>query len=207
MAALFLWARHGETDALGRVLTGRKPGVRLNAQGRRQAERLAERLRNLPLEAICTSPLERTQETAQPLAEECGLKLHIVPEFNEIDYGDWQDCAIEELAPDNYWAEYNRYRGLYRVPGGESLAEVQLRMMQGMEKLQAEYREGPVVLIGHSDPIKAWFASVLGIPLDFITRFEIEPASISAVEVGAPAPRVLCLNNTDELSFLVHGER
>ncbi|QBQ55735.1 histidine phosphatase family protein [Nitrosococcus wardiae] len=204
---LFLCVRHGETNVLGRVLTGREPGVHLNAQGWRQARQLAERLRNVPLQALCTSPLERAQETAQPLADECGLNTRIVPEINEIDYGDWQGYSIEELAANPYWTEYNRYRGLYRVPGGESLAEVQLRMAQGLERLRGEYPEGSVVLISHSDPLKTLFAYLLGIPLDFITRFEIDPASISAVEIGTSTPRVLCLNHRDNLSFLRHGEK
>jgi probable phosphoglycerate mutase len=199
---LFLLVRHGETNVVGRLLTGRNPGVHLNAQGWRQAEQLTERLRDVPLQALCASPLERAQETARPLALERGLSIRIVPEIHEIDYGDWQGYSIEELALDSYWVEYNRYRSLYRVPGGESLAEVQLRMVRGIERLRAEYLEGPVILISHSDPIKALLAYILGIPLDFIARFEIYPGSISVVEIGDHAPRVLCLNSTTSaLSF------
>ncbi|MGR6036319.1 MAG: histidine phosphatase family protein [Candidatus Nitrosoglobus sp.] len=198
---LFFLVRHGETNAVGRLLTGRKPGVHLNAQGWWQAEQLVERLRDVPIQALCASPLERAQETAQPLALERGLKVCALPEIHEIDYGDWQGYSIEELALDSYWTEYNQYRSLHRVPGGESLAEVQLRMMRGIERLRAECQEGPVVLISHGDPIKALLAYILGIPLDFIARFEIQPGSVSVVEIGAHEPRVLCLNSTDKLSF------
>jgi probable phosphoglycerate mutase len=175
--------------------------VHLNAQGWRQAEQLVERLRGVPIQALCASPLERAQETAQPLALERGLNICVVPEIHEIDYGDWQGYSIEELALDPYWREYNRYRSLYRVPGGESLAEVQLRMVRGVERLRTEYLEGPVILISHGDPIKALLAYILGIPLDFITRFEIHPGSVSVVEIGDHEPRVLCLNGTSKLSF------
>lgn len=199
---LFLLVRHGETSVVGRLLTGRKPGVHLNAQGWQQAEQLAERLRDISIQALCTSPLERAQETAQPLALERSLSVLIVPEINELDYGDWQGCSLEELAPDPYWVKYNQYRGRYRIPGGESLAEVQLRMGQGIEKLRAEYQgEGAIILISHSDPIKALLAHILGIPLDFIARLEVYPGSVSIIEVGEYAPRVLCLNSTGTLSL------
>lgn len=199
---LFLLVRHGETSVVGRLLTGRKPGVHLNAQGWQQAEQLAERLRDISIQALCTSPLERAQETAQPLALKRSLSVRIVSEINELDYGDWQGCSLEELVPDPYWVKYNQYRGRYRIPGGESLAEVQLRMGQGIERLRAEYQgEGAIILISHGDPIKALLAHILGIPLDFIARFEVYPGSVSIIEVGEYAPRVLCLNSTGTLSL------
>src|SRR5690625_4106201 len=187
---LFLLVRHRETSVAGRLLTGRKPDVHLNAQGWQQAEQLVERLRGIPIQALCTSPLERAQETAQPLALKRRLSVRVVPEINELDYGDWQGCSLEELAPDPYWVKYNRYRSLYRIPGGESLAKVQLRMGQGIERLRAEYQgEGAIILISHGDPIKALLAHILGIPLDFIARFEVYPGSVSIIEVGEYAPR------------------
>ena len=196
---LFLLVRHGETNVLGHRLTGRAPGVHLNAQGQLQAEQLVERLQDIPIQALCTSPLERAQETAQPLARQHGLEMNIVPELQEMDYGHWQDRSIAELISDAYWMEYNRYRSLYRIPGGESLPEVQLRMVQGMEKLYRMHPYGVIVIISHSDPIKALIAYLLGIPLDFIGRLEVDPASVSAVKIGNYAPKVLFFNQAGKV--------
>jgi broad specificity phosphatase PhoE len=74
MATLYLIG-HGAHDLLGRAMAGRIPGVHLNAEGKRQAERLAERLGEGSLRAIYSSPLERAQETAAPLAARLGLPV------------------------------------------------------------------------------------------------------------------------------------
>jgi probable phosphomutase (TIGR03848 family) len=198
---LFLLVRHGETNVLGRRLTGRAPGVHLNARGQIQAEQLVERLQEIPIQALCASPLERAQETAQPLAREYGLEIDIIPEIQEVDYGSWQGRSVAELTSDAYWVEYNRYRSLYRIPGGESLPEVQLRMVQGMERLHRMHPDGVIVMVSHSDPIKALISYLLGIPLDFIGRLEVDPASVSAVEIGDYAPKVLFFNQVGKVAL------
>src|SRR5436305_11011237 len=93
MATFFL-IRHGANDLLDRAIAGRLPGVHLNAHGRQQAERLAERLAQEPIRRIYSSPLERARETAQPLADRLGLEMRIAPELNEIDFGDWAGQAL-----------------------------------------------------------------------------------------------------------------
>ena len=66
--ATFYLIRHGQNDLLGEKLAGRMPGVHLNQAGREQAERLAQALGDKPIKAVYASSLERTQETAQPIA-------------------------------------------------------------------------------------------------------------------------------------------
>src|SRR3954463_14197867 len=81
--------RHGQTDWIAHGIAGRLPDVHLNAQGREQAARLVERMQYLPLGAIYSSPLERTQETAAPLARALGLDVRTCPEAVELDFGEW----------------------------------------------------------------------------------------------------------------------
>lgn len=195
--------RHGDTDVTGRRFTGRSPGIHLNACGRQQAERLPERLRGIALAAIWVSPLERAQETAAPLAWERSLEIVTREELTELDYGDWQGYAPEELQGDPYWARYNRQRSFCRIPGGESLGEAQLRMSQVLERLTAKYPEASVAIVGHGDPLRAMVAQLLGVGLDFMLRFEIVPASITVIRIGEGEPRVLCINDTGELSYLL----
>lgn len=127
-----LLIRHGDTDVAGRVLTGRAGGIHLNERGRKQAEGLDRRLHGIALDALWASPLERVQETAAPLARARGLAMQTLAELNEVDYGDWQGYAMDEMASKEHWVRYNAYRSLYPVPGGESLAQVQLRMVEVM---------------------------------------------------------------------------
>ncbi|HYD52338.1 MAG TPA: histidine phosphatase family protein, partial [Gemmatimonadaceae bacterium] len=82
-----LLVRHATCDPVGRVLAGRAPGVRLNAEGRTQATALARHLRELPIAAVYSSPLERAVETAQVIAAANDTVVHIEPGLIELDFG------------------------------------------------------------------------------------------------------------------------
>lgn len=190
----YLFIRHGETDHTGAVLSGRSPRIALNERGRAQAAALPERLKHLPPDLVCTSPLERCQQTAQVLASAYGLEPRILPELMELDYGRWSGQRHSELSGDLYWQEYNKQRSLYRIPAGELLLEGQVRMLHAVESLQREAPDARIALVGHSDPIKAILGYLLGLPLDFINRLSIAPASVSIATVGAGEPCVQCIN-------------
>ncbi|MEX0730364.1 MAG: histidine phosphatase family protein [Aquisalimonadaceae bacterium] len=197
-----LLIRHCATNAIGHRLSGRAPGVELNATGRAQAMQLADRLGGIPLDAIYTSPLERARQTALPLARDRGLEALVLPQLQELDYGLWQGARLEDLAGDPYWEVYNRSRGLYRIPGGETLAEAQIRMLQAVEWLRAEHAQATLALVSHCDPIRALLAHLLGMPLDFIDRLDVMPASISLVEFANGRPKVRCINTLGNLPCL-----
>ena len=95
----FLLIRHGLTDAVDHRLAGIAPGTHLNEIGRTQAERLVEQLRNVPLTAIVSSPLERTRETADPLARDRGLPVETNAAFLEYDVGAWTGMPSGSTRP------------------------------------------------------------------------------------------------------------
>src|SRR5205085_1968732 len=74
-----LLARHAVTAETGSMLSGRKPGIDLSDKGREQAEALAARLASLPLKAVYASPIERTMQTAAPVAAQHGLDVRELP--------------------------------------------------------------------------------------------------------------------------------
>lgn len=197
-----LLIRHGDTDTVGRQLAGRMPDVHLNTRGQTQARNLAERLHDIPLDGIYTSPLERARETALPLAQSRGLEALALPQLQELDYGMWQGSNLSDLSGDPYWEAYNSCRSLYRIPGGETLMEAQMRMLQALEWLRAEHAEANLALIGHGDPIKALLIHMLGMPLDLVNRLDIMPASISMVEFSSGHPQVRCINDLGNLPCL-----
>ena len=93
----FLLVRHAAHDWLGRGIPGRLPGVALNAQGRVQAEALAERLLAADIGAIYSSPQLRARETAAPLAARLRLQVGLAGEFDEVDFGDWTGPEFDTL--------------------------------------------------------------------------------------------------------------
>src|SRR6266508_760908 len=125
--ATFLLIRHGDNDPAGHTLAGWSPGVHLNAAGRKQADRIAERLRNERITRIYSSPLDRALETADPLAHHLGLSVEKKEAFGEVRFGDWTGKRVDDLETDTRWRYFNSYRSGTRVPGGELMAEVQLR--------------------------------------------------------------------------------
>ena len=180
----FYLVRHGAHDLLGRALAGRMPGVGLNAEGRAQAERLAAHFAAVRPTAVISSPLQRTVETAQPIASRLGLELELESGLLEIDFGAWTGRAFTELDGDPAWPLFNNARSLVAIPGGESLIDVQTRMVATLRRLAADRPEASLVLVGHGDPLKSAIAYFLGVPIDLQRRIEIAPGSISDLELG-----------------------
>ena len=178
-----LLIRHVTNDTVGKLLAGRRAGVLLNQEGKQQAERLALVLAGKNLKAIYTSPLERAIETGLPLANKIGLELKINNDFLEIDFGDWTFCAFEQLANDPIFEKFNTFRSGTRIPGGEMMAEAQLRMVTAIHKLCLIHPKECIAIISHADMIKATIAYYAGIPLDLFHRLEIGPCTISDIEI------------------------
>ena len=114
----FFLIRHAATETAGKRLSGRKPGVHLNAEGQAQAESLAQRLSGVGISAIYNSPLERAIETAEPLARLLNLDHARCENFLEIDFGRWTGCAVTDLENDPEFKLFNSFRSCTRIPGG-----------------------------------------------------------------------------------------
>lgn len=188
--------RHAVHDLVGRVLAGRMDGVGLSEEGRRQSVRLADRLQAKPLRALYSSPLQRARETAVPLAERSGISADIEPALNELDFGAWTGREIASLCDDPLWRSFNALRSRTRAPGGESMLEAQARIVAFLEDMHDRHADAPVAVVSHGDVLKAAVLHYLGMPLDSFLRFELEPASITVLELAPWGSRILALNDT-----------
>jgi len=197
-----LLVRHGRTDAAGKRLTGWAPGVRLNEDGRRQAERLVERLDGIRVDAIYSSPLERCRETAAPLAKARRLSVHVRRSLIETGYGDWTGRSIAQVRKTKLWRIVERVPSAIRFPGGESLLEVQARAVAEVNRIAEDHRKGIVVVVSHADPIRLVIAQVAGAHVDHLHRLVVDPGSISVVALGDGVPRLLKVNDTGDLAVL-----
>jgi len=195
-----LLIRHGLNDwVASHRLAGWTPGVHLNDEGRAQAEALARRLAGVQLAAIYSSPLERTLETAQPLAEAHGLTIEVRHGLGELDCGDWAGRGLQELKEEELWPVIQVYPGGARFPGGESIREAQARMVAELDGIRDHHPGQTVAVVSHSDPIKLAVAYYTGLPLDLFQRLTISPASVTALTFTRFGPRLLCLNHTESL--------
>lgn len=195
----FLLVRHAAHDWVGRGFAGRLPDVALNAQGRREAEALVQRLQDRPLDAIYCSPQPRTQQTAQPLALARGLQMAIEPAFDEVDLGQWQGRTFEEVRGQQAWKLWLERRSAAQPPGGESFAHVASRSLEGLRGLVARHPGQQLLVVSHGDVIKAMVAGVLGLSLDRLEQFDIAPVSVSIVAMGADWAQLQLLNATGSI--------
>lgn len=194
--ALILLVRHGATPTTGRVLPGRAPGLHLSEDGVRQAERVAERLAGVKPSAVYTSPLERAVETAAPTAAATGLAPIAEPGLLECDFGEWTGESLSALARRREWRTLLAAPAAFRFPGGESLAELQARVVATLERLRTAHAGQVVVCFSHADPIRAGLTFALGAPLDSFHRVNVGTGSISVIRFPADAtPEVLAVNS------------
>ncbi|MFT4110803.1 histidine phosphatase family protein [Propionicimonas sp.] len=188
---LVLLVRHGQTPTTGRVLPGRAPGLHLSEAGIRQAENAAARLAGLPLAALYTSPLERAQETAAATATATGLAPVVEPDLLECDFGAWTGESLATLGRRKEWRALMTSPSTFRFPGGESLAELEARMVSLLDRLRGAHQDGVAVCFTHADPIRAALTFAMGAPLDAFHRVNVGTGSVSAIRFPHDTPPVV----------------
>src|SRR5690606_19035752 len=110
-------------------------------------------------------------------------------------FGDaWIGKDFDTLNQDWLWRRWNEARSVTRTPGGETMLDVQHRALGFIERLAGASAGAALVLVSHSDVIKAVVSYVLGLPIDAWHRFEIGPASITTVVFGEWGAKLLSLN-------------
>jgi probable phosphoglycerate mutase len=186
------------------MLPGRAPGLHLAEKGRAQATLVAERIAAMekPPTAVYASPLERTRETAAPIASALGLRVRTSRGLIEADVGDWTEKPLSRLYKTKEWPTVQRWPVGFRFPGGESFAEMSTRSMDAVLGLVADHPGQSIVAVSHADPIKAIVAAAAGVPLDLMQRLVVSPCSVSALLFTSYGPAVLCMNSTGSLNEL-----
>ncbi len=201
---LVLLVRHGQTPTTGASLPGRAPNLHLADEGVAQAEAAAARVASLsPIAAVYASPMERTRETAAPIARSCGRRVRRSKGLIECDFGDWTGKKLSKLRTLPEWRTVQRYPSGFRFPGGESFGEMQSRAVDAVHELVGAHPGETIVAVSHADVIKAIVAAALGTHLDLFQRIVISPCSITAILYSTEGPVVLAVNSTgDDLTAL-----
>lgn len=196
---VILVIRHGLNDWVGKRLAGRLPGVHLNADGLQQARRLADFLKPQPIKAIFSSPLERAQETAAPLAERSGLPVQLVEGLSEINFGTWQGCTIKQLHRHSLWKTLQTNPETMQFPGGESLPGAQERVVAAMTQIVASLEsDAMAACFSHSDAIRLMLAFYLQMPLHHFHRLSVSTAAMSVLRFDQERIKVEVINHSCE---------
>ena len=200
---LLLLIRHGENDYSKRGrLAGRLPGIHLNERGRRQAAELANALAQVPIKGVYASPLERAQETAEPIARARRLALNLEAGLLEANVGEWEGKSVRRLALTRYWRTVQRAPSRAGHPGGESFLQTQSRVVAALDRICAAHgRRDIVACILHADPIKLAIAHYIGLPLDCFQRLACNTASVTLLAVAQSSAQLIWLNQGPPFSF------
>lgn len=197
VATVFL-VRHGRTRANAEgILAGRTPGISLDDAGLGQAQRVAERLSPVPLDAIVTSPLERTRQTADAIASaQRAVDVSLEEGVIECHYGAWSGQTLKSLSKSPLWKQVQVHPSSVTFPDGESMLAMQQRAVDAVRRwndtlgARAHY-----AVVSHGDVIKSILADALGLHLDHFQRIAIDPCSVSIVHYTPERPFVLRMND------------
>jgi broad specificity phosphatase PhoE len=159
--------RHGQTDWNREGRYHGQSDVPLNQHGREQARLLARHFHGQTFAALYSSDLWRARETAEMLARNMHLAVKLDRRLREIDQGEWEGQLVETIKA--------RYRGLWqertqdpvnvRPPGGETVAEVALRVSSALDDIAKLYPVGPVLVCSHGLALATVLCKVRHIPL------------------------------------------
>lgn len=199
---LVILVRHAHSIANGSgILAGRTQGVMLSPTGKRQASELARRLGSIPIKSLRSSPLERCEATISPwlrklTATNPNLTIEIDGDLSEVDYGTWTGRKLRTLSKETLWKRVQEVPSQVTFPEGESMAAMQTRAMQAVDRGLAKRGKGHVLLVSHGDVLKSIIAASLNMHLDEFQRIVIDPASVSILDYSSPKPRLLLMNDS-----------
>jgi probable phosphoglycerate mutase len=179
-----LLVRHTSYSLIDRVLVGRAPHVGLSEPGWRQARALARALAGRPISRVQSSPQRRARETAEPIARAIGLPIEIATKMDELDAGLWSGVSFEKLVSNPHWRAWNSKRGSTKPPGGESMRDLQERVLDHLATLEREHPGEEIVLVSHAEPIRAAVLHYRGLPLDAFAQVRIAPGSITVLRLN-----------------------
>lgn len=196
--------RHGETVLTPhRKFSGTGPlDPELMEDGLKQAALVAQEAAKLGAEILIASPLKRTRQTAEAIAQTTGLEIIFDEAWFELSFGTWDGKAIEEVRasePEQYQAWLNSTG--YAPGGGESYDEASTRIEAALERLVAEYPGKKIIVVTHNGVIKLAAKLAVGAPADAVFHMDATPCSISSISIW-PSDGLRALRSFNERGHL-----
>jgi alpha-ribazole phosphatase len=197
-----LLLRHGQTPMSVEKRYAGRTDVPLTETGLTQAAAAAKRLASAGIDAIVTSPLQRTVQTAEAVAAVTGVPVTTDEGFRETDFGDWDGLTFAEVR-ERWPSEMTAWLADPAVapPGGESFAEVSERVTAALHRVLAARPGQRVLVVSHVTPIKTLVAVALLAPPPALFRMHLDVAALCEIDWYADGPAVLrSFNDTAHLS-------
>ncbi len=177
----FVFIRHGETDWNRQQRFQGQIDVPLNDVGLAQAQRLGQRLAAEPADVLVCSDLERTQQTAAPLAAAWHLVPLLAPGMREQSFGVLEGLDVPTIKQRHpaLWADWLEHRAEFALPGGESLRQFHARVIDTVRDLATAHAGRTVAVVTHGGVLDMLWRSAHQQPLDGLRRCEIPNTGIN----------------------------
>jgi alpha-ribazole phosphatase len=190
-----LLIRHAEPRAEARGRCYGALDIGLSDEGLRQADRLARSLEEVGLAAIYTSPRRRALQTAAALGHAHGLAPVVDERLCEIDFGDFEGRAYEEIEREHpsLFRRWMETPTEIEFPNGESYDRFKARALLALASILERHRHGTVAVVSHGGIARAILADCLSIPDAGIFRIDQSYGAISIVDWldGVPIVRLV----------------
>ena len=164
----FILVRHGQSKANECGYLVGNTEAPLSPKGEKQAKAVSEYiLKAYKVDVIYSSPLSRACNTVKGVADELNLPINTENELMEFNFGKWEGLTHEEIKNnfDDGYSKWARDPGVFIPDGGESMAQLQTRVVEKLKEI-GKKEDGKTVLIGsHSSVIRALQCYIQGLPL------------------------------------------
>jgi broad specificity phosphatase PhoE len=201
MTTRFILVRHGQTAWNKTEQFRGRTDLPLNETGLEQANRVAARLANEKIDAIYSSPLQRTLQTIQPLADTRGIQITKTDALIDIDVGDCAGLTIEqtqEKFPDVADAWQN-HPARVAFPNGEAMTSVRERLEKLLAELTIKYANQTIVLVTHRIMCQTLLCLALGLNPDLLWHIQQDNACVNFFEMRDKHFVVTLMNDTSHL--------
>ena len=186
-------------------MQGSDSDIELNDTGLEQAKKVASFLQNEPIDAIFSSPMQRARATAEAIAGYHQVPVEFDQGLKELNVGELEGMSATNLRTtfSQFLMQWWQDGGTTKLPNGESLVELQQRAWKVIGGLLERYKTGPehnaetsVVVVSHYFITLAIILKALNLPLDFFTKFKLDPGGVSILEFRDYGARLLTFNDT-----------
>ncbi|MDY6917476.1 MAG: histidine phosphatase family protein [Chloroflexota bacterium] len=202
--ARFILVRHGQTGWNREERFRGRVDIDLDEMGMRQAEAVAERLAGCDATAVYSSPLKRAVSTAGAIGRRLGLEVTPLESIVDMDFGEWEGRSVAEVRE----REAGQFRvwalnpESFRVPGGETLDEVRVRVAAAVDELAAEHQDDAVVLVSHRVVCKVLLCHLLGLDMSHFWQIAQDTTAVNGFLIAAGRSTVTLVNDTCHLRAL-----
>jgi probable phosphoglycerate mutase len=196
--------RHGETEMNRELRFQGQVNVGLNAVGREQARRLAERLAAEKAQAVYVSDLLRAWQTAEPIAGQLALQPVADSGLREQDFGRVDGMRVDDIKREHpqAWEGWLRFDEDFAMPEGESTRSFHARVMEAVQRVVGAHPAQTVVIVTHGGVLDMIYRTARSLGLNGPRQSDIPNAGVNRIRVSEGAIEILDWADTRHLADL-----